>query len=62
MQGKQAKMISPTQERAPLGYLATTCSPARDRVMRLVSMQAGHCAFPVTQHDGLWAATGCDSP
>jgi hypothetical protein len=32
MQGKQAKMVSPTQERAILGYLATTHYPHRDRV------------------------------
>jgi hypothetical protein len=38
MQGKQAKMVSPTQERAMLGSLATTRSPARDRVMCLLSM------------------------
>jgi integrase/recombinase XerD len=43
MQGKQAKMVSPTQERAILGYLATTRSPARDRVMFLLSMKAGLC-------------------
>ena len=30
MQGKQAKMVSPIQERAFLGYLATTRYPARD--------------------------------
>src|SRR5947208_15035331 len=41
MQGKQAKMVSPTQERALLGYLVTTRSPARDRVMFLLSMKAG---------------------
>ena len=29
MQGKQATMVSPTQERAILGYLATTRYPAR---------------------------------
>jgi hypothetical protein len=29
MQGKQAKMVSPTQERAILGYLVTTHYPAR---------------------------------
>jgi hypothetical protein len=33
MQGKQAKIVSPTQERAILGYLATTRYPARDHVM-----------------------------
>jgi integrase/recombinase XerD len=41
MQGKQATMVSPTQERAMLGYLATTRYPARDRVMFLLSMKAG---------------------
>ena len=41
MQGKQAKIVSPTQERAILGYLATTRYPARDRVMFLVSIKAG---------------------
>jgi integrase len=41
MQGKQAKMVSPTQERAMLGYLATTRSPARDQGMLLLSMKAG---------------------
>src|SRR5712691_1122642 len=41
MQGKQAKIVSPTQERALLGYLATTRYPARDRVMFLLSIKAG---------------------
>ena len=41
MQGKQAKIVSPTQERAILGYLETTRYPARDRVMFLYSMKAG---------------------
>ena len=41
MQGKQAKIVNPIQERAILGYLATTRSPARDRVMFLLSMKAG---------------------
>jgi integrase/recombinase XerD len=41
MQGKQAKIVSPTQERAILGYLATTRYPARDRVIFLFSMKAG---------------------
>src|ERR671939_676632 len=41
MQGKQAKIVSPTQERAILGYLITTPYPARDRVMFLLSMKAG---------------------
>jgi integrase/recombinase XerD len=41
MQGKQAKIISLTQERAILGSLATTRSPTRDRVMLLLSMKAG---------------------
>src|SRR2546422_755279 len=41
MQGKQAKMVSPTQERAILGYLVTTRYPARDRVLFLLSLKAG---------------------
>jgi hypothetical protein len=41
MQGKHAKIISLTQERAILGYLATTRYPTRDRVMLLLSMKAG---------------------
>jgi integrase/recombinase XerD len=41
MQGKQAKIVSPTQERAILGYLATTRYPSRDCVMFLLSMKAG---------------------
>ena len=41
MQGKQAKIVSPIQERAILGYLATTHYPVRDRVMFLLSMKAG---------------------
>jgi putative transposase len=44
MQGKQAKIVSPTQERAILGYLATTRYPARDRVIFLLSMKAGRRA------------------
>jgi hypothetical protein len=41
MQGKQAKIVCPLQERAMLGYLTTTRYPARDRVMFLLSMKAG---------------------
>ena len=41
MQGKQAQIGSLTQEQAILGSLATTRSPARDRVMCLLSMKAG---------------------
>jgi len=41
MQGKQAKMVSLTQERAMLGSLATTHYPTRDRGMLLLSMKAG---------------------
>jgi integrase/recombinase XerD len=41
MQGKQTKIVSPTQERTILGYLATTRYPARDQVMFLLSMKAG---------------------
>jgi len=40
MQGKQATIVSPTQERAMLGCLATTHYPTRDRVMFLLSMKA----------------------
>jgi integrase/recombinase XerD len=41
VQGTHARSVSPTQERAMLGYLDTTRYPARDRVMFLVSMKAG---------------------
>jgi integrase/recombinase XerD len=41
MQGKQAKIVRRLQERAILGYLATTRYPARDQVMFLLLMQAG---------------------
>jgi integrase len=41
MQGKQAKIVSPIQERAILGYLATARYPVRDRVMFLLSIKAG---------------------
>jgi integrase/recombinase XerD len=41
MQGKQAKMVSPTQERAMLGSLETTRYLARDRVLFLLSLKAG---------------------
>src|SRR6266849_6270229 len=41
VQGKQASMVSPTQERAILGYLATTRYPTRDQVMFLLAMKAG---------------------
>jgi integrase/recombinase XerD len=41
MQGKQAKIVSLTQERAILGSLVTTRYPTRDRVMFLFSMKAG---------------------
>ena len=41
MQGKQAKIVSPAQEKAILGSVATTRYPARDRVMFLLSMKAG---------------------
>jgi integrase len=41
MQGKQAKMLSPTQERAIVGYLDTTRYPYRDRVLFLLSIKAG---------------------
>ncbi len=35
MQGKQAKIVSPTQERAILGHLATTRYPAREGVSQV---------------------------
>jgi len=41
LQGKQAKMVSLTQERTMLGSLATTHSPTRDHVLFLLSMKAG---------------------
>jgi integrase/recombinase XerD len=41
VQGTHAKSVSPTQERAMLGYLETTRYPHRDRVMVFVSMKAG---------------------
>ena len=41
MQGKQAKIVSPTQERAILGFVDTTRYPYRDRVLFLLSMKAG---------------------
>jgi integrase/recombinase XerD len=41
MQGKQAKIVSPTQERTIMGYLDTTRYPVRDRVMFLLSIKAG---------------------
>jgi len=41
VQGKQAKVLSPTQERAIVGYLDTTRYPTRDRVIFLLSIKAG---------------------
>ena len=41
MQGKHATMVSPLQERAMLGSLATTRSPVRDHVLFLLSITAG---------------------
>jgi len=41
VQGKQAKIVSPTQERAILGYLETTRYPHRDRVMFLLVRHEG---------------------
>jgi integrase/recombinase XerC len=41
MQGKQAKILSPTQERVILRYLETTRYPCRDRVMFLLSIKVG---------------------
>lgn len=44
MHGQQAKIVSPTQEQAIRGYLATTGYPSRDRVMFLLSIKVGLCA------------------
>ena len=41
MQGQHVKLVSPTQERAMLGSLATTRAPHRDRGLWLLSMNAG---------------------
>ena len=41
MQGKQAKILSPTQERIIVRYLETTRYPCRDRVLFLLSIKAG---------------------
>jgi integrase/recombinase XerD len=41
MQGKQAKILSPAQERFILRHLETTRYPCRDRVMFLLSIKAG---------------------
>ena len=41
VQGTHAKIISPTQERAILGYLETTRYRARDRVMFLLVRHEG---------------------
>jgi integrase/recombinase XerD len=41
MQGKQAKILSPTQERFIMHHLDTTRYPCRDRVMFLLSIKAG---------------------
>jgi integrase/recombinase XerD len=52
MQGKQAKMLSPTQERAIVGYLDTTRYPSRNRIMFLLSIKAGkQCITILLQHD-----------
>ncbi len=40
-QGKQAKVITPHQERAVLEHLRTTRNPERDRAMFLFSIKAG---------------------
>ena len=36
MQGKQAKIVSPTQERAIVGYLDTTRYPSREGVAKVL--------------------------
>ena len=44
MQGKQAKMVRPTQERAIVGYLDTTRYPSRDRVLITAGLHAKEMA------------------
>jgi hypothetical protein len=44
MHGQQAKIVSPTQEQAMRGSLATTRYPSQDRVMFLLSIKVGLCA------------------
>ncbi len=41
MQGKQAKVLSPVQERAIVAFLEMTRYPQRDRVLFLLSIKAG---------------------
>jgi len=41
MEGKHATLVRPTPERAMLGSLDTTRSPSQDRVMLLLSIEAG---------------------
>ena len=41
MQGKQAKIVNPTQEQATLGDLATTRYPVGDRVLFLLVRHEG---------------------
>jgi hypothetical protein len=55
MQGKQAKMLSPTPERTIVGSLDTTHDPSRDRVMVLLSIKAGRRAKVIAslQRDGM---------
>jgi len=53
MQGTQAKILSSAQEKAILGYLATTRYPTRDRVLFLLSLKAGLRAKEIA--DLTWA-------
>ncbi len=47
MQGKQAKTLSPIQERRVLKHLETTRHPERDRAMFLLSLKAGLRALEI---------------
>ncbi|MGE3542014.1 MAG: site-specific integrase, partial [Candidatus Tectimicrobiota bacterium] len=53
MPGKHATILSPAQEKAILSSLATTRSPAQDRVLLLLSLQAGLRAKEIA--DLTWA-------
>ena len=54
MQGKQAKILSPTQERFILHHLETTRYPCRDLVMFLLSIKAGLRARKLRRSPGAW--------
>ncbi len=53
-QGKQAKVLTPRQERRVLRRLETTRYPARDRVIFLLSIKAGLRAKEIASRPGRW--------